>query len=129
MSTNWFVVLFLQLIMWWFIRLFAYTFSHITYLMNHVTCLYYNVKPIFFGLLIDLIILCYISFWDLTILHLIILIYIYLIEFKFYSIVKHSIKILTHHILFKRNNIFFHIYKRSHNKYLILEYIFYIYTQ
>ena len=35
-------------------------------------------------------------FWDFTILNIIILIYAFLIEFKFYSILKPSIKILTH---------------------------------
>ena len=45
-----------------------------------------------------------------------------LIEFKFYSIIKHLIKILTHYIFFNRNkgNILFHIYKHNHNKCLIL---------
>ncbi len=38
---------------------------------------YYNVKLKLFWLLVDLIILCRISFWNLTILHLIILIYIF----------------------------------------------------
>ena len=47
------------------------------------------------------------------ILHLIILIYIFLNEFKFYFKIKPSIKILTHHIFFNRKNILFHIYKHT----------------
>ena len=38
----------------------------------------------------------------------------FLIEFKFYSIIKLFIRILTHHIFFNRKNIFFHIYKHNH---------------
>ena len=52
----------------------------------------------------------------------------FLIEFKFYSIIKPCIKILTHHIFFNRKNILSHIYKHNHNKYLIIEYILYINT-
>ena len=64
----------------------------------------------FFFCLLTSIIMRYISFWDLTILYLIILIYI-LIKFKFYSIIKRSTRILTHHIFFNWKNILFHVYK------------------
>jgi hypothetical protein len=40
----------------------------------------------------------------------------FLIDFEFYSIVKPSIRILTHHIFFNRKNILFHISKHNHNK-------------
>jgi hypothetical protein len=50
----------------------------------------------------------------------------FLIEFKFYSIIKPSIRILTHHI--NRKNILFYIHKHNLNKCLILEYFLYINT-
>ena len=50
----------------------------------------------------------------------------FLIKFKFYSIIKHLIRILTYYIFFNRNNILFNIYKHNHNKCLILKYIPYI---
>jgi hypothetical protein len=59
--------------------------------------------------------------YNFTLHYFNIYIYIYiLIEFKFYSIIKHLIRILTYYIFFNRNNILFHIYKHNHNKCLIL---------
>jgi hypothetical protein len=37
-------------------------------------------------------------------------VYLSIFEFKFYSIIKHSIRILTHHILFNKR-IYYSIYK------------------
>jgi hypothetical protein len=45
-------------------------------------------------------------------------------EFKFYSIIKHSFRILTHHIFFNKK-IYYSIYKTQS---LILKYIPYINT-
>ena len=41
-------------------------------------------------------------------------------KFKFYSIIKHSIIILTYHIFFDRKNIMLYIYKHNHDNCEIL---------
>jgi hypothetical protein len=69
--------------------------------------LYYNVKPKLFLLLVNLIILHHISWFHNFTPHYFNI--YFLIEFKFYSIIKHLIRILTLYILFNRNNILFHI--------------------
>jgi hypothetical protein len=79
--------------------------------------LYYNVNQNFFIFLVDFIILRHISY-SYNFISYYFNIY-FLIEFKFYSIIKHLIKILTHYIFFNINNIIFHIYKYNHDKGII----------
>ena len=86
------------------------------------TYLYYNVKSKLFWFLVDLIILHHIS-WSHNFTPHYFNIY-FLIEFIFYSIIKHLIRILTHYIFFNRNNILFHIYKHNHIR-ILTHYIFF----
>ena len=83
--------------------------------------LYYNIKPKLFdfGWPHNIAPHKLLSSYNFILYYFNIYIYI-LIEFKFYSIIKHLIRILTYYIFFNRNNILFHIYKHNHNKCLIL---------